>query len=240
MAGGGGAGGRPPRPLPPPGGVRHGPRPRPHLRRGLLLRRLRPLAAPVHAPPRLAGPGARAAPGPRAPAPGVRAGPAAGLPRGDGRGPRLLCLRGRPEEVLPPLAQGRGGTVADLVFEGDHSAERWARQRDEEVARAFRDSGAQVHVETGHTLWDPELLLAKNGGVPPTSMPAFLKLVERVGPPPRPLEGGSGQLPPSDWAPGSDGAEPGGVPALKDLGYGPAADALGAFPFKGGETAGLE
>ena len=156
------------------------------------------------------------------------------------RGSRLLCLRGRPEEVLPPLAQGRGGTVADLVFEGDHSAERWARQRDEEVARAFRDSGAQVHVETGHTLWDPELLLAKNGGAPPTSMPAFLKLVERVGPPPRPLEGGSGQLPPSDWAPGSDGAEPGGVPALKDLGYGPAADALGAFPFKGGETAGLE
>merc|ERR1719375_1617808 len=111
MAGGGGAGGRPPRPLPPPGGVRHGPRPRPHLRRGLLLRRLRPLAAPVPAPPRLAGPGARAAPGPRAPAPGVRAGPAAGLPRGDGRGPRRLPAGEPPRPGQLPQAAGLAAPV---------------------------------------------------------------------------------------------------------------------------------
>ena len=154
------------------------------------------------------------------------------------RGSRLLCLRGLPEEVLPRLARERG--VSDVVWEADRGCEAWVRERDEEVARSLAP-GARVHVETGHTLWDPEQLLARApGGEPPTSMPAFLKVAGRAGAPPRPLEVA---LPEALPAPGGDpGAASSGVPSLAELGYSSEEDrgGEGRFPFPGGETAGLE
>lgn len=39
-------------------------------------------------------------------------------------------------------------------------------------------AGVQVHAPVSHTLYDPQLLLDRNGGRPPLTMQSFTKLVD--------------------------------------------------------------
>jgi cryptochrome len=147
------------------------------------------------------------------------------------RGSRLLVLRGKPQEVLPPVFKEWG--VTRLCFESD--TEPYAKQRDAAVRQLAEAAGVEVHSSVSHTLYDPQLLLARNGGKPPLTMQAFTKLADAVGPPPAPAADPPEKLPPLAPQAASLDAAASGVPSLADIGYPPA----GTTPFKGGETAAL-
>ncbi|KAI7839651.1 hypothetical protein COHA_006460 [Chlorella ohadii] len=147
------------------------------------------------------------------------------------RGSRLLVLRGKPQEVLPRVFKEWG--VTRLCFESD--TEPYANQRDATVRQLAETAGVEVHSPVSHTLYDPQLLLARNGGKPPLTMQAFTKLVDAVGPPPAPAADPPEKLPPLAPQAASLAAAACSVPSLSDIGYPPA----GSTPFKGGETEAL-
>ena len=58
------------------------------------------------------------------------------------------------------------------MFEKDTDA--YARERDAQVMRLAEESGVQVVVRTGRTLYDPDELVEKNGGRPTMSLTQVL------------------------------------------------------------------
>lgn len=146
------------------------------------------------------------------------------------RGSRLLVLRGKPQEVLPRVFKDWG--VTHLCFESD--TEPYAKQRDAAVRELAEAAGVEVNSPVSHTLYDPQLLLARNGGKPPLTMQSFTKLVDAVGAPPAPAADPPEKLPPLPSKAEAQ-ATAADVPSLADIGYPPA----GTTPFKGGETAAL-
>lgn len=122
-----------------------------------------------------------------------------------------------------------------LCFEAD--TEPYARTRDAAVAAAAAGAGVTVHAPTSHTLYDPLVLARKNGGAPPLTYQAFLKLLDKAGPPPAPLEAPSSLPPPLPAASTQVTWEAeGGIPTLRELGY---PDAEHPRLMTGGETVGL-
>ena len=84
--------------------------------------------------------------------------------------------------------------VSRLCYEAD--TEPYAKIRDAAVSDAAAAAGVAVHSPTSHTLYDPAELARKNGGAPPLTYQSFLKLLDKVGPPPAPLEAPSSLPPP--------------------------------------------
>lgn len=148
-----------------------------------------------------------------------------------GLGSHLLCLQGRPEDVLPPLMKELD--ITRLSFEFD--TEPYWKDQGEKVAASAKQMGASVHCPTSHTLFDPEHLMAKCMMDAPKSYGQFLKLVAKCGKPPAPLD-----------APSSLPAVPEdvlsrryrSVPTLEDLGYERPGE-IDRTPFPGGESEGL-
>jgi deoxyribodipyrimidine photolyase len=85
-------------------------------------------------------------------------------------------IREGPLTLLPKLF--RAWKVTHLVFEGDTNA--YARSRDEQVSKLAKDSGVEVIVKCGRTLYDPDELVKQNGDRPAMS----ITQVEAVGPVP--------------------------------------------------------
>lgn len=156
---------------------------------------------------------------------------------------RLRILRGSATKLLPTLATS--WNIKHLFFE--HELSPQARARDQNVRHALSNLSVSVNTLHAFTLYDPRLLLQEAAGTPPTSMPAFLSLVDRVGHPSRPLtfpESDAATLPSADAvaiAHHPDHPDIFHVPALEDLGY--HAVEPSAFPtehFLGGQQAALD
>lgn len=96
---------------------------------------------------------------------------------------RLLVLRGKPGEVLPAVLKACSAQA--LYFERD--TEPYAVARDKAVMAAAASSGVEVVVAHGHTLYDPDVIVAKAKGSVPTTYQGFVKLVSALPPPAKPL-----------------------------------------------------
>ncbi|QDZ19648.1 cryptochrome/DNA photolyase [Chloropicon primus] len=146
-------------------------------------------------------------------------------------GSHLICIRGRPEDVLPPLM--RELDINHLGFEFD--TEPYWKAQGEKMAKEAENLGARVHCPATHTLYDPEHLMAKCMMDAPKSYGQFLKLVAKCGSPPA-VASAPESLP--QISKDVLGRKHSGVPTLRDLGYEPL-PASERTPFPGGETEAL-
>ncbi|GLI71222.1 hypothetical protein VaNZ11_016339 [Volvox africanus] len=147
------------------------------------------------------------------------------------RGSRLLVLRGKPEEVFPRVL--REWDITHLCFEID--TEPYARTRDARIQQLAEEAGVQVQTAISHTLYDTEMLVARNGGRPPLTMVSFCNLVNRVGDPQPPAPDPPATLPPlGEGKPSADPATT-AVPTWQEVGFKEAPTLI----FKGGETEAL-
>jgi cryptochrome len=128
------------------------------------------------------------------------------------------------------------------VFDFLHSVtivvpESYARSRDSDIMAWAKSEGVKVLSLYGHTLCDPEALLAEAGGKPTTSYASFCNhLKKHLSHHPIQLAESPAELPPLSKEATSHVAQHGGsVPSLADLGY---ADRP-STPFRGGETEAL-
>jgi len=147
------------------------------------------------------------------------------------RNSRLIVLRGSPDDVL--VSKMEEWNVSKLCFESD--TEPYAEARDGRIKEAAEALGVRVFSPVSHTLYDPNVLIAKNGGKAPLTMQSFQKVVDKAGPPPAPAADPPSSLPPC-------GAVPSGeylVPSLSDVGYGEEHMKESNKPVEGGETAAL-
>lgn len=96
---------------------------------------------------------------------------------------RLLVLRGKPGDVVPAVL--RACSAQALYFERD--TEPYAIARDKAVMAAAASGGVEVVVAHGHTLYDPDVIVAKAKGSVPTTYQGFIKLVSALPPPAKPL-----------------------------------------------------
>ncbi|CAM6085647.1 unnamed protein product [Calypogeia fissa] len=145
------------------------------------------------------------------------------------RGSRLLLVHGNPTVVIPELLQK--WSIDRLCFE--HDTEPYARQRDTKIKEVSQEKGVEVFSPVSHTLFDPQEIIAKNGGKPPGTYGSFCKLISR---PPEPVGDALNELPklPQDL----NGVQVVHVPSLEDLGYKNLNEEF--TPFSGGETEGLK
>jgi cryptochrome len=135
----------------------------------------------------------------------------------------LFVARGRPEDVLSELA--RTWRVSRVTFEKD--TEPYAIERD-------KRGSANITVEsiTGHTIWDPDLIIAANGGSAPSSYRAFISVAGKL---PLPKEVPDPQAIPVNFE--CYAQDTFGIPTLEDMGYTTPREA-GLYP--GGETVAFE
>jgi cryptochrome len=123
--------------------------------------------------------------------------------------------------------------VGKLCFESD--TEPYAKVRDAQLAGEAEGLGVDVFSAVSNTLYDPSILISKNGGKAPMTMQSFQKLVDKVGPPPAPAADPPSELPACPLV--SDGGY--GVPSMKEIGYGEEYTKDAKKPVDGGETAAL-
>jgi deoxyribodipyrimidine photo-lyase len=76
------------------------------------------------------------------------------------RGARLVVRRGRPEEVVPAVAQE--SAAAAVHWSADHTP--YARRRDAEVARRLDAAGRDAHAHPGVAIHPPEAVRTAAGG----------------------------------------------------------------------------
>ncbi|XP_058120816.1 cryptochrome-2 [Anopheles ziemanni] len=149
---------------------------------------------------------------------------------------RLYVVRGNPIEVFPKLFEE--WNVSLLTYEYD--IEPYAVKRDKTVEEQATKHNVEVHVAKSHTIFDPELILKRNGGKPPltyqkyASVASALKIPEAVPVPQK--------LPASCGHPETDKQERQNpscydAPTLDELGV--AENELGECKFPGGETEAL-
>lgn len=97
------------------------------------------------------------------------------------RSSRLFVFRGKPEEILPKLFNGKDEVhLSHVFFEKD--TEPYARQRDAQVLRMAEEHGVHVDSFSGHTLLDIDAIVAKPGFKPPISMKAMQNIMNAAGP----------------------------------------------------------
>lgn len=154
-------------------------------------------------------------------------------------GSDLLCVLGRPEDVVPSVARALAANV--LFYHREITSEETTVER--RVLKGL-PPGIQVESPIGAGLYDLDQLPPSR--TLPDGFTPWKQAIERAGARPCKALAAPSALPPS---PALDLAAIGVKPivdlggALKVLGYdGSAAepDARSAFPFRGGETAGLE
>ncbi|KAK7294117.1 hypothetical protein RJT34_17000 [Clitoria ternatea] len=144
-------------------------------------------------------------------------------------GSRLLILKGDPAEVV--IRCLKEWNIRNLCFEYD--TEPYYQALDVKVKNYALASGIEVFSPVSHTLFNPTDIIKKNGGKPPLSYQAFIKL---AGEPPPPLTTVLTSLPSVGLLGSCVISE---VPTIRDLGYGD--DEQDEFsPFKGGESEALK
>ena len=79
---------------------------------------------------------------------------------------KLFLIREAPTTVLPKLF--KAWKITHLVFEKDTDA--YARERDQAVVELAKAAGVEVIIRVGRTLYDPDVLVEKNGGKPTMSI----------------------------------------------------------------------
>ncbi|KAJ6095646.1 hypothetical protein N7486_006392 [Penicillium sp. IBT 16267x] len=110
---------------------------------------------------------------------------------------KLWVVREAPQSVLPKLWEAWG--VTHLVFEKD--TDSYAKVRDEEVLQLAEKAGVEVIVKMGRNLFDPDELVAKNGGKATMSMSQVAKAADKInsGQPEMPLDAPKSIPDPWDW-----------------------------------------
>jgi len=157
-------------------------------------------------------------------------------------GSSLLVLHGEPRVVLPRACKS---WKVDLVT-WEHDIEPYAKMRDGAVRGALERAGVECASPSGHTLYDVDAFLSKCGkGGPPTTYQGFLKVMDKMGDPAKPIDAPTKMPAPFSLSLEETGelvqgvADGYGIPTLEDLGYETLADDEG-FPARGGETEGLK
>ena len=144
------------------------------------------------------------------------------------RGSNLLVYQGKPEEILPNLAQNLG---ADSIYYHQEVASEETRV-EEKLAQNLRTLGIKLVGFWGHTLYDREDLPFEIDNLPEV-FTSFRKQVEQTKPPlplPAPNQIPSPPLPAPDK-----------LPSLAELGLTePIPDDRAVLPFQGGESQALK
>ncbi|KAJ5646605.1 hypothetical protein N7490_002977 [Penicillium lividum] len=110
---------------------------------------------------------------------------------------KLWVVREAPQTVLPKLWKAWG--VTHLVFEKD--TDSYAKERDEQVLQLAEKAGVEVIVKMGRNLFDPDELVAKNGGKATMSMSQVEKAARKInsGKPEKPLDAPESIPDPLGW-----------------------------------------
>lgn len=145
---------------------------------------------------------------------------------------QLYVVRGDYKDVFPRLF--KEWNVDLLTFE--HDIEPYSLQRDTFVLRLAVEHGIDVGQEYSHTIYNPELILKKNGGSPPMTYQKFQSVASQL---PFPSLAANPQKLPDACHPELDKKELTDkdcydVPSLEELGV---EEAYSKFP--GGETEAL-
>ncbi|KAL5976980.1 (6-4)DNA photolyase [Asimina triloba] len=144
-------------------------------------------------------------------------------------GSRLLVFKGNQADVMIRLL--KEWNIGKLCFEFD--TDPYSLVRDKQVKDYASASGIEVFSPVSHTLFNPLDIIEKNGGKPPLTYRAFVKL---AGQPSAPLAETFSCLP----RVGNIGdCEVLSVPTIKELGYGDI-NQEEFSPFRGGETIALK
>ncbi|XP_058450142.1 cryptochrome-1 [Malaya genurostris] len=148
---------------------------------------------------------------------------------------RLYVVRGDPVEVFPKLFQQ--WNVCLLTYEYD--IEPYAIKRDAIVHKYANEREIEVLVEKSHTIYDPNVILSKNGGKVPLTYQKYGNLAstcKQPNPVDVPSQLREGCDPEQDETERKD-LHCYDVPGLKELGV--EQKELGECKFPGGETEGL-
>lgn len=89
---------------------------------------------------------------------------------------RLFVVRGKPAEVFPRIF--KSWRVEMLTFETD--IEPYSVTRDAAVQKLAKAEGVRVETHCSHTIYNPELVIAKNLGKAPITYQKFLGIVEQL------------------------------------------------------------
>ncbi|XP_015036266.2 cryptochrome-2 [Drosophila pseudoobscura] len=148
---------------------------------------------------------------------------------------RLFVVRGKPVDVFPRVF--KSWRVELLTFETD--IEPYALQRDAAVQKLAKAEGIKVDTHCSHTIYNPELVIAKNIGKAPITYQKFLSVVDQLKVPKvleLPEKLAKKALPPKDEVEQQDDNAY-DCPTLEQLVKRP--EDLGPNKFPGGETEGL-
>lgn len=153
---------------------------------------------------------------------------------------RLFVLKGKPEEVLPELY--KQWRINKIAFEYD--SEPYAIRRDELVKKMSQEQNVEVCVPVGHTLFRlTDILDQTKDGKPPVSYSSFLKCIEKLGEPEKPVHLDDILAPHDGQLPGATHdifrEEIHSVPTMTSLGL-PEIPQEKHTPYYGGETVALE
>lgn len=145
-------------------------------------------------------------------------------------------VRGNPKETFPKLF--KEWNVVMMTFEND--IEPYSVERDANVLKLAKQQEVEIVQEFSHTVFNPELVLRKNGGSPPLTYQKFLSVVSSL-PIPSPVETPP-KVPPSCTPEEKDKNEIKAencydVPSIDELGI--EKKNLGPCKFPGGETEAL-
>ncbi|KAI9753682.1 MAG: hypothetical protein M4579_005034 [Chaenotheca gracillima] len=96
---------------------------------------------------------------------------------------KLFVLREAPTTVLPKLF--KAWKITHLVFEKD--SDPYAKDRDDEVIKLSEQAGVETIIRVGRTLYDPDVLVQKNGGKPTMSITQVINAGNKIGDISRPI-----------------------------------------------------
>ena len=129
-------------------------------------------------------------------------------------GSRLYVAKGDPEEVIGKFIKEH--KIGAVSFERD--TEPYNKVMDGKIINLAKELNVEAFPLWGHTMFDPEYLLALNNGDAPLTMTSFLRLMSEAGDPPKPVDPPkSVPPPPADSLVCKDVFMFQGVPTLSDL-----------------------
>lgn len=99
------------------------------------------------------------------------------------KGSKLFVAKGNPNNIIGELIKEH--KIEVLSFERD--TEPYNKNMDDQVIETAKSLKTEVIPLWGHTMFDPEYLLALNNGEAPLTMVSFLRLMSEAGDPPKPL-----------------------------------------------------
>ncbi|MEQ2161164.1 hypothetical protein GOODEAATRI_007029 [Goodea atripinnis] len=147
---------------------------------------------------------------------------------------RLFVLRGKPEDVFPKLF--KEWNVTKLTYEYD--TEPYSLNRDEKVTSLARKHAVKVIYKISHTLYNIERIIEENGGKPPLTYKRLQAIVQKLGPPTKPISAPHLKSMKDVKTPCSEKFEEKyGIPTPEELGL--ESTSLGEELFPGGEQEAL-